>query len=293
MIRSVAERRAGPWRPSAGFGKIIGSPNRTTSLPGFGRRAPTGWIRSVPRSATGTTGAPEAMASHATPVRPRYNRPSLDRLPSGWMPNAPPPSSTRSAASSDSCAARYPPRGTGMASMPSMNARVTHCLGLPPRKYSSLARNDTRRGVTSGMRKLSTNDRWLAARMTGPTRGTFPAPCTSGRKAIRDSGSSTGRSMGERCMSALQMCVDGGDQQRLGRAQTGHHLQRSPVPELRDPVEGGPERRGRGGGLQQFLEYAEERRAFVPESDVVTAQQVMPEHEGEHAGLVPCEVDVA
>ena len=106
MTRSVARRRAGPSRPSAGLGKIIGSPNRTISLPGLGRRAPTGWIRSVPSSATGTTGAPEAIASHATPVRPRYSRPSRDRLPSGWMPNAPPPSSTRRAASSDSCAAR-------------------------------------------------------------------------------------------------------------------------------------------------------------------------------------------
>ena len=94
------------------------------------------------------------------------------------------------------------------------------------------------------------------------------------------------------------MRVDGGDQQRLRRVQAGHHLQRSPVPELGDPVQGGPEGRGGGGGFraagpfQQFLEYAEEWRAFVPEPDVVPAQQVMPEHEGEHAGLVPREVKI-
>ncbi|MFD0522742.1 hypothetical protein [Paractinoplanes durhamensis] len=41
------------------------------TLPGLGKLAPTGWIFSVPISATGITGAPDAIASQATPVRPR------------------------------------------------------------------------------------------------------------------------------------------------------------------------------------------------------------------------------
>src|SRR5689334_6549101 len=119
-----------------------------------------------------------------------------------------------------------------------MNVRVAHCFGPPARKYSSLARKDTRRGVISGMRKLSTKDRWLAARMTGPVRGTFSAPRTSGRKAIRESGRRIGRSAAASMASALQVSVDGGHEQRFRRVETGHHLERSPVPELRDPVQG-------------------------------------------------------
>ena len=40
-------------------------------------------IRFVPTRVIGTTGAPDAIASHPTPVFPRYNRPSRDRVPSG------------------------------------------------------------------------------------------------------------------------------------------------------------------------------------------------------------------
>ncbi|GAA3260268.1 hypothetical protein GCM10010532_111910 [Dactylosporangium siamense] len=53
-----------------------GGPNRTVILARPGSPP-------VPASATGTTGAPAVSASHATPVRPRYRRPSRDLVPSG------------------------------------------------------------------------------------------------------------------------------------------------------------------------------------------------------------------
>ena len=49
----------------------IGGPKATVTLTSLGTRWPTGCTWSVPRSPTGTTGAPEVSASCATPVRPR------------------------------------------------------------------------------------------------------------------------------------------------------------------------------------------------------------------------------
>ena len=43
-------------------------------------------------------------------------------------------------------------------------------------KYSALATNVTRRGTTSGMKIESRNERWFAARITGPLSGTCSRP---------------------------------------------------------------------------------------------------------------------
>ncbi len=55
-------------------------------------------------------------------------------------------------------------------------------------KYSALATNVTRRGRVSGMNSQSAYDRWLLARIAGPSRGTFSAPYTRGRKTTRSHG---------------------------------------------------------------------------------------------------------
>ena len=44
---------------------------------------PMGWMRSVSIMATGMTGTPASSAIRATPVLPRYSRPSGERVPSG------------------------------------------------------------------------------------------------------------------------------------------------------------------------------------------------------------------
>src|SRR4051794_19601735 len=180
-----------------------------------------------------------------------------------------------------------------MASMPVRKVRVAHCRAPPGAKYSCLARNDTRRGVTSGIRKLSRKDRWLAARITGPVRGTLPAPVTSGRKASPAIGRNTARSV-VASTSTPQVGVDGGLDERLRRVEPGRHLHAAPLPELRDAVHGGPEGTCPGGGLrevgpfQQLHQYAEQRLALLPQPDVVTPQQIVPEHEREHPRLITC-----
>src|SRR5699024_8841733 len=84
MISSVACRRARPagmaWNRPV---KSSGAPNSTRTLARVGSREPTGCNWSVPRNATGTTGQPAVSANQATPVRPRYSRPSRERVPSG------------------------------------------------------------------------------------------------------------------------------------------------------------------------------------------------------------------
>ena len=55
-------------------------------------------------------------------------------------------------------------------------------------KYSALATNVTRRGSVSGMNSQSAYERWLLARIAGPSSGTFSAPSTTGRKMIRSNG---------------------------------------------------------------------------------------------------------
>ncbi len=50
---------------------------------GVGMTLPIGCAMFVPTIATGTTGAPDSSARRATPVLPRYSRPSGLRVPSG------------------------------------------------------------------------------------------------------------------------------------------------------------------------------------------------------------------
>ena len=126
----------------------------------------------MPSIATGRTGAPVRIASRATPVRPRYSRPSGERVPSGWIANTPPSSSTRAEVSSASRAARPPDRSTAMAPTLRKNVAITWPRMPPPVKYSCLPRKWTRRGTISGSTNESRNARWLAARITGPVRGT-------------------------------------------------------------------------------------------------------------------------
>ena len=45
-------------------------------------------------------------------------------------------------------------------------------------KYSALATNVTRRDSTRGRKIESQNERWLPARMAGPSSGTFSRPST-------------------------------------------------------------------------------------------------------------------
>src|SRR5690606_28782039 len=45
-----------------------------------------------------------------------------------------------------------------------------------PEKYSVLAANVTWRGSSAGSRNESITERWLAARIAGPVRGTWAAP---------------------------------------------------------------------------------------------------------------------
>ena len=57
-------------------------------------------------------------------------------------------------------------------------------------KYSALATKVTRRGRVSGMNSQSAYERWLLARIAGPSSGTFSAPSMTGRKMTRSNGPS-------------------------------------------------------------------------------------------------------
>ncbi len=50
-----------------------------------------------------------------------------------------------------------------------------------PLKYSDLARKLMCRGADSGITTLSTKDRWLLARITGPDSGMWERPVILGR----------------------------------------------------------------------------------------------------------------
>ncbi len=52
-------------------------------MPKVGHFFPGGWIFSVSIIATGSTGTSASSDIRATPVLPRYSRPSGDRVPSG------------------------------------------------------------------------------------------------------------------------------------------------------------------------------------------------------------------
>ncbi len=57
-----------------------------------------------------------------------------------------------------------------------------------PMKYSILAGKVILLGRTSGSHTESENDRWLLAKMAGPSRGTFSRPSTQGRKTVLSNG---------------------------------------------------------------------------------------------------------
>jgi hypothetical protein len=81
-----------------------------------------------------------------------------------------------------------PDRSIGTWPAPEKNLRWNQPLIPGEVKYSALATKVTRRGRVSGMKSQSAYDRWLLARMAGPSSGTFSAPSTTGRKIIRSRG---------------------------------------------------------------------------------------------------------
>ena len=80
--------------------------------------------------------------------------------------------------------ARPPDRSIGTCPAPEKNVRCSQPLMPRPSKYSALATKVTRRGITSGMNSQSEYDRWLLARMAGPSVGTPSAPSARGRKIV-------------------------------------------------------------------------------------------------------------
>ena len=66
-------------------------------------------------------------------------------------------------------------------------ARKNHAV-FHESKYSALARNVTLRRTTSGMKKESQKDWWLAASTTGPCLGMFSRPSTFTRKSTKKIG---------------------------------------------------------------------------------------------------------
>src|SRR5574337_128540 len=80
--------------------KSIGSPNRTVTRPNRNILVPGGLTTLVPILTTGITGTPVCNASRPNPVLPLYNRPSGERVPSGYIPSSLPLANSRSAVSS-------------------------------------------------------------------------------------------------------------------------------------------------------------------------------------------------
>ena len=66
--------------------------------------------------------------------------------------------------------------------MPEKNVFLNQPLTPGSVKYSAFATKRTIRGRPSGMNSQSAYDRWLPARIAGPSAGTFSAPSTRGRK---------------------------------------------------------------------------------------------------------------
>ena len=84
MISSVTERRmkrssSSPWKREKSSGSPMTVPIRMI----LGILRPIGCAMLVPTITTGMTGAPDSSARRATPVLPRYIRPSGLRVPSG------------------------------------------------------------------------------------------------------------------------------------------------------------------------------------------------------------------
>ncbi len=85
-------------------------------------------------------------------------------------------------------AASAPVRSIGTWPEPEKKVFCNQPLTPLPVKYSALATKVTRRESVSGMNSQSAYERWLLARMAGPSSGTWSPPSTWGRKTIRSSG---------------------------------------------------------------------------------------------------------
>jgi hypothetical protein len=80
-------------------------------------------------------------------------------------------------------APRAPERSTGSWPTPLKNAAVSLPFTPGEVKYSAFAMKVTLRSRTAGRKKESENERWLLARIAGPSAGMFSRPSTQGRKA--------------------------------------------------------------------------------------------------------------
>src|SRR5579863_3659929 len=109
------------------------------------------------------------------------------------MPNSFPSSSSASAASSVSCAARGPSLSICSWFVAFRYAAHRRAAGPDAVKYSALAENVTGRSTISGRKTESTTDRWLAARIAPPEAGMFSAPVTLGRQIVCRNGPATMR----------------------------------------------------------------------------------------------------
>ena len=92
------------------------------------------------------------------------------------------------AALSAPSAAEAPDRSIGTWPEPEKNFFWNQPLMPGVVKYSALATKVTRRASVSGMNSQSAYDRWLLARIAGPSSGTWSAPSTTGRKTMRSTG---------------------------------------------------------------------------------------------------------
>ena len=81
-------------------------------------------------------------------------------------------------------------RSIGTCPAPEKNVFCSQPLMPEPSKYSALATNVTRRGMTSGMNSQSLYDRWLLARIAAPSFGTFSVPSAHGLKISLSNGPS-------------------------------------------------------------------------------------------------------
>ena len=80
-------------------------------------------------------------------------------------------------------APRPPERSTGSWPTPLKNAAVRRPFTPGEVKYSAFAMKVTFRSRTAGRKKESEKDRWLLARIAGPSAGMFSRPSTQGLKA--------------------------------------------------------------------------------------------------------------
>ncbi len=163
------------WRGSrsSGRGKVSARPQRTVTRPGrinHPRRR-----RSVPRTATGTTGAPVSSTSRPTPRFGSPSGPGRTRVPSGKMPTTPPRSRiTRAvfiASSSDS------PRRMGNAPSAS-RSQAFHRLSNSSIFATKCSGRPRQQPIMNGSAKL----RWFEAISTGPVLGTCSRPIRRSRK---------------------------------------------------------------------------------------------------------------